>query len=64
MKAEATIRRTMNMLYKIGRENQSKEQAFMACDMATALQWVIENTSWNPTSLLTEGDANGSNKKK
>jgi len=61
MKAESTIRKTMNALYKIGRECDSKEQGFVAYDMATALQWVLGNTSWNPISLCNKDkeDENG-----
>ncbi len=52
MKAESTIRRTMQRLYKEARGNGSQEQCRMAFDMATALQWIMEDTSWNPVSLL------------
>lgn len=62
MKAESTIRKTMNALCKIGRECDSKEQSFAAYDMATALHWVLGGTSWNPTSLCDKNkeDENGS----
>lgn len=66
MKAESTIRRTMQRLCKEGRGNGSQERCRMAFDMATALQWVIEGTCWNPVSFLdaycgkNEEDENGS----
>lgn len=70
MKAESTIRKTMQRLRKEGKKSNSEERRLMAYDMATALQWIVEDTSWNPTSLLdaccgkNKDGANGSNKKK
>lgn len=60
MKAESTIRKTMQRLYREAKGNGSQERCRMAYDMAAALQWIVEDTSWNPVSLLTEGDADGS----
>ena len=54
MKAESTIRNTMSMLRSVGKQCKSQEQSFMAYDMATALQWVLGDTSWNPTSLCNK----------
>ncbi|KKM25125.1 hypothetical protein LCGC14_1598140 [marine sediment metagenome] len=54
MKAESTIRKTMQRLCKEGRGNGSQERCRMAFDMAIALQWVIEGTCWNPVSFLDE----------
>lgn len=52
MKAESTIRKTMNKLFKEGKEKGNDERSIMAHDMATALQWIVEDTSWNLVSLL------------
>lgn len=52
MKAESTIRKTMQRLYREAKGNGSQAHCQMAYDMATALQWTIEDTSWNPVSLL------------
>ncbi len=66
MKAKSTIRKTMQRLYREAKGNGSQERCRMAYDMATALQWIVEDTSWNPVSLLTactnEGDENDSGK--
>ena len=59
MKAESTIRKTMQRLRKEDKESNSEERCQMAFDMAIALQWVIEDTSWNPVSILKE-ETNGS----
>ncbi len=56
MKAESTIRRTMQRLYKESSGNGSQEQCRMAYGMAIAPQWIIEDTSWNPVSLLATED--------
>ena len=56
MKAESTIRKTMQRLRKEDKESNSEERCQMAFDMAIALQWVIEDTSWNPVSLLATED--------
>lgn len=52
MKAESTIRKTMNKLFQEGKEEGNAERSIMAYDMATALQWVLGNMSGNPASLL------------
>lgn len=64
MKAESTIRKIMQRLYRetkgLREGSVSQERSRMAYDMATALQWIIEDTSWNPVSLLD--DCCGKNK--
>lgn len=64
MKAKSTIRNTMNKLFVEARRSNCEDRTQMAYDMATALQWIIEDTSWNPVSLLpsdarNKGDVNG-----
>jgi len=53
MKAESTIRRQMKELFKYSDDNSAMiEDQRQAYCMATALQWVLEDCSWNPVSLV------------
>lgn len=53
MKAESTVQRMMSELFRTARnEDLPKQVKHEAYQYATALQWVVQKTDWNPMSLL------------
>lgn len=57
MKAESTIRKEMNRLYRLSKvQSVESSHRFCAYDMASALQWVLEKTEWTPHGLVEEAN--------
>ena len=54
MKAKSTIRTEMRRLRVVMCHSPSDALRARAYEAYTALQWVVENTSWTPAGLIKE----------
>ncbi len=53
MKAESTIRKEMNRLFRMAKdENLDDVKRRAAYEAATALQWVIKKVYWTPHGVV------------
>jgi len=64
MKAESTIRKQMQRLWRLVRSPStvSEECRARAYEAYTALQWVAEKTSWTPAGLIEANADNAARK--